>query len=161
MLIVLAVMVKRNIMEEAIKNLKRQFPTSPLDILKKIHRERTERWVVLRNTCLSKDICRIVEAKVRQEGELPKLFPKMPRMGRSSYSKKRRAKRMNVCFKCARWNCDKQCRNPEMVSINREDKIKCIKDGLRKEPLDNFNQALEAHPSGYVHKVLIDLFRLF
>ena len=68
---------------------------------------------------------------------------------------------MNVCFKCARWNCDKQCRNPRMVSINQKDKIKCIKDGLRKEPLDNFNQALKAHPSGYVHKVLIDLFRLF
>ncbi len=68
---------------------------------------------------------------------------------------------MNVCYKCARWNCDKQCRNPGMVSINREDKIQCIKDGLHKEPLDNFNQALEAHPSGNVHKVLIDLFNLF
>ncbi len=48
-----------------------------------------------------------------------------------------------------------------MVSINREDKIKCIKDGLSKEPLDDFHQAFEAHPSGHVHKVLIDLFGLF
>ncbi len=32
---------------------------------------------------------------------------------------------------------------------------------MSKEPLDNFHQALEAHPSGHVHKVLIDLFRLF
>ncbi len=48
-----------------------------------------------------------------------------------------------------------------MVSINQEDKIKCIKDELRKEPLNNFNQALEAHPSGDVHRVLIDLFGLF
>lgn len=161
MLIVLADTVKGNIMEEVLKNLKEQFPTIPRDVLRNIYRERTDRWVVLRNTCLPKEICQIVEAKVRQEGELPKPLPKMPGMGRSSYSKKRRAKRMNVCYKCARWNCDKQCRNPGMVSINREDKIRCIKDGLRKEPLDSFHQALEAHPSGYVHRVLIDLFGLF
>ncbi len=127
-LIILAVIVKENIMEEALKNLKRQFPTIPWDVLKKICQERTERWVILRNTCLPKDICRIIEANVRQEGEFPKSFPKrMLRMRRSSYSKKRRAKRMNVCYKCARWNCDKQCKNPRMVSINREDKISVLR----------------------------------
>ncbi len=48
-----------------------------------------------------------------------------------------------------------------MVSINKEDKIQCIKDGLRKEPLDDFHQALGVHPSENIHKLLIDLFGLF
>jgi len=149
-------------MEEVLKDLKIQFPTLSRDVLQKIHQNRIERWVVLRSSRLPKDVCQIIEAKVRLAGEIPNfLLKRLPGMGRSTYSKKRRAKRMNVCHKCARWNCDKQCRNPGMISINREDKIKCIKDGLSREPLDNFHQALEAHPSGYVHGVLLDLFKLF
>ena len=62
----------------------------------------------------------------------------MPRIGRSSYSKKGRAKRIGVCHQCARWTCDKHCKGKGMVSINREDKIQFIKDGLSKEPLDDF-----------------------
>jgi len=48
-----------------------------------------------------------------------------------------------------------------MVSINQEDKIRCIKDGLSKESLDNIHQTLETHPSGNVHRLLLDLFQLF
>ena len=48
-----------------------------------------------------------------------------------------------------------------MVSVNREDKIRFIKDGLSKEPLDNIVQALETHPSGDVHIILLDLMKLF
>ena len=61
----------------------------------------------------------------------------MPRMGRSYYSKKKRAKRIGVCHKCVRWTCDKHCRGEEMVSITREDKFQFIKDGLSKELLDD------------------------
>jgi len=68
---------------------------------------------------------------------------------------------MKVCYKCARWNCDTRCRNPEIVSINREDKIWCIKDRLSKESLDDIYLTLEAHPSGDVHRVLLNLFWLF
>ena len=104
----------------------------------------------------------IIEAKVRLSGEFLKSFEKrLPGMGRSSYSKKRRAKRMGVCHKCVRWTCDKHCRSRGMVSVNREDKICFIKDGLSKEPLDNIVQALETHPSGHVHGVLLDLMKLF
>ena len=48
-----------------------------------------------------------------------------------------------------------------MVSVNREDKIRFIKDGLSKESLDNIVQALEMHPSGYVHGILLNLMKLF
>ena len=48
-----------------------------------------------------------------------------------------------------------------MVSINREDKIQFIKDGLSKESLDDIIQTLETHPSGDVHRVLLDLFDIF
>ena len=48
-----------------------------------------------------------------------------------------------------------------MISINREDKIRFIKDGLSKESLDDIVQALETHPSGDVHRVLLDLVELF
>jgi len=44
-----------------------------------------------------------------------------------------------------------------MVSINREDKIQFIKDGLSKESLDNLLLTLETHPSGDVHRAIHDL----
>ena len=48
-----------------------------------------------------------------------------------------------------------------MVSINQEDKIKFIKDGLSKESLDNILETLETHPCGQVQRVLLDLMKLF
>ena len=79
-------------------------------------------------------------------------------MGRSSCFKKRRAKRMGVYHMCVRWICDKCCRSKGMISVNREDKIHFLKEGLSKEPLDDIIQALEAHPS---KDVLLDLVKLF
>jgi hypothetical protein len=48
-----------------------------------------------------------------------------------------------------------------MVSINREDKIQFIKDGLSKESLDNLLLTLETHPSGDVHRAIHDLWPQF
>jgi hypothetical protein len=48
-----------------------------------------------------------------------------------------------------------------MISINREDKIQFIKDGLSKESLDNLLLTLETHPSGDVHRVIHDLWPYF
>jgi hypothetical protein len=45
-----------------------------------------------------------------------------------------------------------------MVSINREDKIQFIKDGLSKGSLDNLLLTLEMHPSGDVHHAIHDLY---
>jgi hypothetical protein len=44
-----------------------------------------------------------------------------------------------------------------MVSVNCEDKIQFIKDGLSKEFLDNLLLTLETHPSGDVHRAIHDL----
>ncbi|KAL3597140.1 hypothetical protein D5086_008777 [Populus alba] len=48
-----------------------------------------------------------------------------------------------------------------MVSVNREDKIQFIKDGLSKGSLDNLLLTLEMHPRGDVHRVIHDLLPQF
>ena len=48
-----------------------------------------------------------------------------------------------------------------MVSVNREDKIRFIKNGLSKESLDNILSTLETHPSGYVHIAIHELWDIF
>ena len=94
----------------------------------------------------------IIEAQVRLGGELSDSFISyMPGFGKSTYSRKRRAKLMGVCHKCARMTCNRRCRTLGMVSANREDKLKFIKDGMSKESIDNIESTLETHPSGYVH----------
>ena len=82
----------------------------------------------------------------------------MPGIGKSTFAKKRRAKRLKVC---ARWTCNATCCSLGMVSINREDKIQFIKDGLSKGSLDNLLLTLETHPSGDVHRVIHDLWPQF
>ena len=85
----------------------------------------------------------------------------MPGTGKSTFAKKRRAKRLKVCHRCARWTCNATCRSLGMVSINREDKIQFIKDGLSKGSLDNLLLTLEMHPSGDVHRAIHDLWPQF
>jgi hypothetical protein len=48
-----------------------------------------------------------------------------------------------------------------MVSINREDKIQFIKDGLSKESLDNLLVTFKTHLSGDVHRAIHDLWPHF
>ena len=94
-------------MEETLSKLKNRFPTLPQDVLKKIDKCKTERTKVFTRLDLPEDIRWLIEAKVRLAGEFQDSYNRfMPRMGRSSYSKKRRAKRMGVCHKCARWTYD-------------------------------------------------------
>ena len=98
------------------------------------------------------DICWVIEARIRLAGEYSdSCISCLPGFGRSTYAKKRRAKKMGVCFKCARWNCNTCCRSLGMVSDNREDKIKFIRDGLSKESVDDISSTHEMHSSGYVH----------
>ncbi|PON53295.1 Viral nucleic acid binding [Parasponia andersonii] len=85
----------------------------------------------------------------------------MPGHGKSSFAKKRRAKRMKVCHKCARWTCNTKCRSLGMASTNREDKINFIKDGMSKRSLDDLLSTLEMHPSGDVHIVIHKLWPQF
>jgi hypothetical protein len=85
----------------------------------------------------------------------------MPGTRKSTFAKKRRAKRLKVCHKCARWTCNATCRSLGMVSVNREDKIQFIKDGLSKGSLDNLLLTLETHLSGDVHRAIHDLWSQF
>ena len=48
-----------------------------------------------------------------------------------------------------------------MVSVNHEDRIQFIKDGLSKGPLDNLLLTLETHPSGDVYRAIHDLWPHF
>jgi len=85
----------------------------------------------------------------------------MPRTGKSTFTKKRRAKRLKVCHICARWTCNAICRSLGMISVNREDKIQFIKDGLSKGSLDNLLLTLKTHLSGDVHRAIHDLWPIF
>ena len=80
---------------------------------------------------IPEDIHWLIKAKVRLSGESSNSFISyMPGTGKSTFVKK-------VYHKCARWTCNVTCRSLGMVSVNREDKIQFIKDGLRKGSLDN------------------------
>ena len=44
-----------------------------------------------------------------------------------------------------------------MVSVNREDKTKFVKDGMSKESLDNILRSIETHLSRYVQREIQNL----
>ncbi|KAK9214810.1 hypothetical protein WN944_006809 [Citrus x changshan-huyou] len=87
----------------------------------------------------------------------------MPGFGKSIFAKKRRAKRLgSECSHCVRLACKNPCcKALGMVSVNREDKIKFVKDGMSKESLDDMLRSLETHPSGYVQREIQNLWKLF
>ena len=88
-------------MEECLAKLRIKFLTFLKDMLRKIYSYRLERAKAFKCLELNEDICWIIEAKVSLASELNKSFIKhMPRMGRNSYSKKKRIKKMRVCHKC-------------------------------------------------------------
>ncbi len=149
-------------MDDILSNLLKYFPSFPRNALLKIYQARCERLRMLMLKGIPEDIRWIIEAKVRLEGEFSNTFvSRMPGLGKSSFAKKRRAKRLQVCYKCARWTCNARCRSIGMVSINREDKIQFIKDGLSRESLDNILLTLETHPSGYVQREILNLHTQF
>jgi len=110
------------------------------------------------NHGIPEDILWMIEAKVQLSGESSNSFiPYMLGIGKSTFAKKRRAKQLKVCHRCAIWTCNAQYHSLEMVSINREDKIQFIKDGLSKKSLDNLLLTLKMHPSGDVHCAIHDV----
>jgi hypothetical protein len=131
-------------MDTTLEKLKKYFPALPQNAIAKVYCARCEILRLLMNHGILEDIRWMIEAKVRLSGK-------------STFAKKRRAKRLKVCHRCARWTCNAQCRSLGMISINREDKIQFIKDDLSKESLDNLLVTLETHPSGDVHRAIHDL----
>jgi len=105
---------------------------------------RLQKLRLLMNHGIPEDIRWLIEAKVRLSGVSSNSFISyMPGTGKSTFTKKHRAKRLKVCHRCARWTCNTQCRSLGIISINREDKIQFIKDGLSKESLDKLLLTLE------------------
>ncbi|KAF3432393.1 hypothetical protein FNV43_RR27133 [Rhamnella rubrinervis] len=148
-------------MDVTVANLRKYFPFLPHNALIKIYKARCARLRLLMDKGMPENICWIIEANVRLAGESSDSFASyMAGMGKSSYSKRRRVKRMQICHKCARWTCTKRCRSLGMVFINREDKINFIKDGLSKESFDDILLTLETHPCGVVHRELLNLLHL-
>jgi hypothetical protein len=142
--------------------LKKYFPALPPNAITKIYHARCERLRLLMNHGIPEDIRWLIEAKVQLSSESSNSFISyMPRIGKSTFAKKRRAKRLKVFHRCARWTCNATCHSLEMVSVNREDKIQFIKDGLSKGSLDNLLLTLETHPNGDVHRAILDLWPQF
>ena len=114
------------------------------------------------NHGIPKDIRWLIETNVRLLGESFNSFISyMPGTGKSTFAKKRHAKRLKVYHRCARWTCNATCHSLGMIPINREDKIQFIKDGLSKGSLDNLLLTLETHHSGDVHHAIYDLWPQF
>ena len=85
----------------------------------KVYKARLERMRLLMINGIPNDIRWVIEARVRLAGESSDPFiSHLPGFGRSTYAKKRRAKQMGVCYKCARWNCNTPCRSLGMVSVD-------------------------------------------
>jgi hypothetical protein len=90
--------------------LKKYFPALPPNVIEKIYRARCERLRLLMNHGILEDIRWLIEAKVRLSGESFNSFISyMPGTGKSTFTKKRGAKRLKVCHRCARWTCNATC----------------------------------------------------
>ena len=148
-------------MDLQLSKIRKYYPSLPMNDLKKIYAARCERLRLLMCNNIPEDIRWLIEAKVRFAGETSPSFKHFPGLGKSSFAKKRRAKRVNGCHKCARWTCNTRCKSVGFTSINREDKISFIKDGLSKESLDDIRLTLETHPCGIVQRELLSLWTQF
>jgi hypothetical protein len=145
-------------MDTTLEKLKKYFPALPPNEIAKIYCARCARLRLLMNHGIPEDIRWLIEAKVRLSGESSNSFISyMSGTCKSTFAKKRRAKRLKVCHRCAKWTCNATCRSLGMVFVNREDKIQFIKDGLSKGSLDILLLTLETHPSGDVHRAIHDL----
>ncbi|KAH9704470.1 hypothetical protein KPL70_011475 [Citrus sinensis] len=121
--------------------------------LRKIYKARCKRLRLLMINGIPSDIRWLIEAKVRLAGEFSGQFVSyMPGFGKSTFAKKRRAKRLgSKCHNCVRLGCKRpDCKCLGMVYDTREDKIKFVKDGMSKESLDDILRSLETHQSGIV-----------
>ncbi|KAL6506253.1 hypothetical protein OROGR_024434 [Orobanche gracilis] len=119
-------------MEKALKNIEKQFPYLSKNAILRIYGARAERMRLFMLYDIPHDIRFTIEAK-----------------------------KMYVCYKCARWTCDKKCRSLGIPSRNREDKIEFIKNGLSKEKLNDIQSSLETHSSGLVYHEILCLWNKF
>ena len=84
-----------------------------------IYEARFERLRMLMHKGIPMELRWLIEAKVRLAGEFSDSFiAYMPGLGKSKFAKKRRAKRLHACYKCARTTCNTRYRSLGMASVN-------------------------------------------
>ena len=87
-------------MDTTLEKLKKYFPALPPNEIAKIYCARCARLRLLMNHGIPEDIRWLIEAKVRLSGESSNSFISyMPGIGKSTFAKKRRAKRLKVCHR--------------------------------------------------------------
>jgi hypothetical protein len=90
-------------MVTTLEKFKKYFPALPQNVIPKIYHARCARLKLLMNHGIPEDVRWLIEAKVRLSGESSNSFISyMPGIGKSTFSKKRHAKRLKVCHRCAR-----------------------------------------------------------
>jgi hypothetical protein len=90
-------------MDTTLEKLKKYFPALPQNAITKIYRARCAKFRLLMNHGIPEDICWLIEAKVRLSGESSNSFISyMPGTSKSTFAKKRCAKRLKVCHRSAR-----------------------------------------------------------
>ena len=88
------------------------------------------------------------------------LFLKCLVLVKAHLLKKEELSGLSKCPHCVRLACNKpRCKTLGIVCVNREDKIKFIKDDMSKELLDDILRSLETHPSGYVQREIHNLWK--
>jgi hypothetical protein len=87
-------------MYTTLEKFKKYFPALPQNAITKIYRAKCERLRLLMNNGIPEDIRWLIEAKVRLSGESSNSFISyMLGMGKSTFAKKHRAKRLKICHR--------------------------------------------------------------
>ncbi len=82
-------------MDSVLSALRKYFPYLPINVPKRIYQARCERFRVLMHKSIPENVRWLIEAKVHLASEISDAFvPCMPSLGKSSYAKKRRPKRL-------------------------------------------------------------------
>jgi hypothetical protein len=90
--------------------IEKYFPVLRPNAIAKIYRVRCERLRLLMNHGIPEDIRWMIEAKVWLSNESSNSFISyMPGTCKNTFAKKRRVKRLKVCYRCARWTCNAHC----------------------------------------------------
>jgi len=90
-------------MNTTFEKLKKVFSALPQNVITKIYRARCARLRLLMNHGIPEDVRWLIEAKVRLTGESSNSFISyMSGTSKSTFAKKRRAKRVKVYHRCAR-----------------------------------------------------------
>ena len=111
-------------MDEKIAKLKKRFPSFPVNSLIKIDHARWNRLKMLMIKGMLEYVLWLIETKVRLSGEFSDLnFSIFTWFRKKLLCKKRRVKRLQVCYKCARWTCNQRYRSIGFASTNRANKI--------------------------------------